>query len=66
MCRQVRVSLTSAQVNQLLFFINRYLESSDELDNTRVNVEQAKGDELTIIGFGYGDFLTWEAYSGLF
>ena len=58
----IGVSLTSAQVNQLLFFINRYLEGSDDLADTRVNVEQTKGDELTIIGFGYGDFLTWEAY----
>ena len=58
----ISVSLTSAQVNQLLFFINRYLESSDDLADTRVNIEQTKGDELTIIGFGYGDFLTWESY----
>ena len=58
----ISVSLTSAQVNQLLFFINRCLESSDDLADTRVNIEQTKGDELTIIGFGYGDFLTWESY----
>ena len=58
----IGVSLTSAQVNQLLFFINRYLEGSDNLSDTRVDVEQMNGDELTIIGFGYGDFLTWEDY----
>jgi len=58
----ISVSLTSAQVNQLLFFINRYLEGLDNLTDTRVNVEQAKGNELTIIGFGYGDFTTWPAY----
>ena len=49
-------------MNQLLFFINRYLEGSDDLSDTRVDVEQVNGDELTIIGFGYGDFLTWEDY----
>ena len=58
----ISVSLTSAQVNQLLFFINRYLEGSDDLADTRVNIEQNNGNELTIIGFGYGDFLTWESY----
>ena len=58
----ISVSLTSAQVNQLLFFINRYLEGSDDLDDTRVNIEQSNGNELTIIGFGYGDFWTWESY----
>ena len=58
----ISVSLTSAQVNQLLFFINRYLEGSDDLADTRVNIEQTNGNELTIIGFGYGDFWTWESY----
>ena len=58
----VNVSLTSAQVNQLLFFVNRYLEGLDDLTDTKVNVEQVKGDELTIIGFGYGHFATWTAY----
>ena len=58
----INVPLTSAQVNQLLFFVNRYLEGLDNLTDTRVNVEQVKGDELTIIGFGYGDFATWTAY----
>ena len=58
----ISVPLTSAQVNQLLFFVNRYLESLDDLTDTKVNVEQVKGDELTIMGFGYGHFATWTAY----
>lgn len=58
----ISISLTSAQVNQLLFFIGRYLEGCEELSDTEVNIEQVKGDELAIIGFGYGDFLTWNAY----
>ena len=58
----VGVALTASQVNQLLFFVNRYLEGFEELSDTRVNVEVAKGDGLTIIGFGYGDFLTWNDY----
>ena len=58
----ISISLTSAQVNQLLFFVGRYLEGCEELSDTEVNIEQVKGDELAIIGFGYGDFLTWNAY----
>lgn len=58
----ISISLTAAQVNQLLFFINRYLEGLEELSGTRVNIEQDKGDELTIVGFGYGDFLAWNDY----
>ena len=58
----ISVSLTSAQVNQLLFFTTCRLEGLDDLTDTRVNVEQVKGDELNIIGFGYVDFKTWTVY----
>ena len=58
----ISFSLTSAQVNQLLFFVNRYLESVEELTQTSLNVEQTKGGEMTLIGFGYGDFTTWNQY----
>ncbi|MDA0258007.1 MAG: mechanosensitive ion channel [Cyanobacteria bacterium] len=58
----INVSLTSGQVNQLLFFSNRYLEALDDLTDTRVNVEQTEGDELTITGFGYADVTSWNAY----
>ena len=58
----ISFSLTSAQVNQLLFFVNRYLESLEELSHTSLNVEQTKGGEMTLIGFGYGEFSTWDQY----
>ena len=52
-------SLTSAQVNQLIFFVDRYRKSLAELADTRVHIEQNHGNELAIIGFICGDFCSW-------
>ena len=65
-CVEIRMpishSLTSAQVNQLIFFVDRYMKGLTELAETRVDIEQTHGSELTIIGFGYGDFVSWSDY----
>ena len=65
-CVEIRMpishSLTSAQVNQLIFFVDRYMKGLTDLVETRVDIDQTKGNELTIIGFGYGDFGSWSEY----
>ena len=55
-------AMSSGQINQLIFFLNRHLESVEGLVGTHVDLEQTSGDVITIVGFGYGDFSCWDDY----